>query len=132
MQIIIIFQEYVFKTDDIIFSSLVKFTMNENEIIIFGCNNGFVYCLKERQLHWKIFLHDRIVSTPFVELCPRSSSGSVICITTKGELFILNVNNGEKLSHYSFHGEVFSSPIVMHGKIIVGCRDDNVYIVDII
>ncbi|XP_014291428.1 beta-alanine-activating enzyme isoform X2 [Halyomorpha halys] len=123
-------EEYVFRTDSVIFSSLVKFIMNEEEIIIFGCNDGFVYCLKERKLHWKIFLHDRIVSTPFVELCPTSSSGSVLCFTTKGELFILNINNGEKLSHYSLPGEVFSSPILINGKIIIGCRDDNVYCLD--
>jgi hypothetical protein len=36
------------------------------------------------------------------------------------------------LCKYQFLGELFSSPVVVDDKIVVGCRDDNVYCVDLI
>ena len=114
-----------------VFSSLAKCIVNEKEIIIFGCQDGSVYCLKERELCWKTALDTAIISTPFVEFFEKDKRGLVVCSSTKGTIFILNLENGNKISQYSLPGEVFSSPILINGKIVVGSRDDNIYCLDI-
>ncbi|XP_023932610.1 acyl-CoA synthetase family member 4 [Lingula anatina] len=51
-----------------------------------------------------------------------------VCIcATNGSLYLLALEDGTCFSQYNLPGEVFSSPVVFGDKILVGCRDDYIY-----
>ena len=56
----------------------------------------------------------------------------VVAACTSGTVAILNVSNGIVVASYELPGEVFSSPVIDSGQIIIGCRDDFVYCLDIL
>ncbi|KAL3879099.1 hypothetical protein ACJMK2_031412 [Sinanodonta woodiana] len=57
-----------------------------------------------------------------------SSLGCLVTFcSTKGIVYIVRALNGEKVAQLTLPGEVFSSPVVFCDKLIVGCRDNNVY-----
>ena len=58
---------------------------------------------------------------------PGIEESYLVVASTNGDLFILSANQGNCLAEYHLPGEVFSSPVTMNDKIIIGCRDDNVY-----
>ena len=51
----------------------------------------------------------------------------VFVFSTVGTLYILELHSGVLLGSYSLPGEVFSSPVVVDKQIIVGCRNDYLY-----
>ncbi|KAK7097520.1 hypothetical protein V1264_004483 [Littorina saxatilis] len=51
----------------------------------------------------------------------------VACGSTKGMVAILCCETGEKLGSIELPGDVFSSPVVVGDRLVVGCRDDSVY-----
>lgn len=51
----------------------------------------------------------------------------VYVASTSGNLTALCVATGQQLASTCLPGEVFSSPIVVDGQLVVGCRDNNVY-----
>ena len=51
----------------------------------------------------------------------------VFVFSTVGNLYILDVHSGVLLESYSLPREVFSSPVVVDKQIIVGCRNDYLY-----
>ena len=50
----------------------------------------------------------------------------MIC-SRKGSVYAVSVNSGECRLLVTVDGETFSSPGVAAGKLIIGCRDNNVY-----
>ena len=60
----------------------------------------------------------------------QSPSYYVAVSCTSGVLAILDLTTGSIVRSYMLAGEVFSSPVVDDGKIIVGCRDDYIYRID--
>ena len=52
---------------------------------------------------------------------------AVICCSTKGLLKVVDLNSGCVSSQMQLNGDVFSSPVFLDRKIVVGCRDDFVY-----
>lgn len=55
-----------------------------------------------------------------------------VCVcSSAGCLYLLNFSTGHLISSYCLPGEVFSSPVVIDNSIIVGCRDDYVYCINI-
>lgn len=109
-----------------IFSSLVNVQIGNHETVIFGCNDSCVYCLQDKQLVWKTHLDSKVVATPFIEMY---AFGIVVCFSSKGKCYCLDLLSGQQLCKYEAKGEVFSSPILVENKIIFGCRDNNVYTV---
>lgn len=54
-----------------------------------------------------------------------------ICVcTTSGALYLLDIHTGIKQATLKLPGQIFSSPVVVDGHILVGCRDDNIYCVE--
>ncbi|XP_046368705.2 beta-alanine-activating enzyme-like [Haliotis rufescens] len=51
----------------------------------------------------------------------------VYVASTSGNLTALCVATGQQLASTCLPGEVFSSPIVVDGRLVVGCRDNNIY-----
>ena len=56
----------------------------------------------------------------------------VSCVCSSGLLHLLELGSGAVLGSVRLPGEVFSSPVVQEGRVVVGCRDDKVYAVDIV
>ena len=52
---------------------------------------------------------------------------AVFVFSTVGTLYILELYSGVLLGSYSLPGEVFSSPVVVDKQILVGCRNDYLY-----
>ena len=73
---------------------------------------------------------DRILREQNQATSSKKSRGFVVACSTKGELCVLDAVTGTLCSQYTFPYEVFSSPVVHDGRIVVGCRDDFVYCLD--
>jgi acyl-CoA synthetase len=61
---------------------------------------------------------------------PRSIPVVFVC-STRGTLYCLSLDRGVFVSSWSFSGQVFSSPVVVGNDILVGCRDDFLYCMEI-
>ena len=46
-------------------------------------------------------------------------------------MYLLDLSDGSTLGHLRLPGDVFSSPVVVGSEVVVGCRDDNVYCMQI-
>lgn len=47
--------------------------------------------------------------------------------STDGTVWILDGRDGRKLASLALPGELFSSPVVWGRSLVVGCRNDYVY-----
>jgi acyl-CoA synthetase len=63
---------------------------------------------------------------------PRYAARVVAVGAVDGTLHLFSVANGTALAALRLGGSVFSSCVVCAGKIVVGCRDDTIYCVDIL
>ena len=79
---------------------------------------------------WTFHTESPVYSTPFVSLV--GGTVCVCCVCSTGLLHLLELGSGAVLGSVRLPGEVFSSPVVRQGRIVVGCRDDKVYAVDIV
>lgn len=91
-----------------------------------------MYCLNEDgDLVWKFETSKQVYAVPF--LYPNSDFNGktlVAVMSTDGSLWILVAATGELITSYSIPGEVFSSPVIWENKLIVGCRNNYVYCVE--
>lgn len=55
---------------------------------------------------------------------------SIIAVNTQGEIYSLDIKDGEKIWSYSTKGKIYSTPAVWKDKIIVGSSDHNIYCLD--
>ncbi len=125
--------------------------------VLTGSHDNNVYHLNsEGKLIWKYTMNSAVYATPFIfstrtcEKCrsktaklqqhadsittdnPNSDAQNsqehyVVCCGTQGQIEILDLLSGRSVCSYTVPGEVFSSPVVCGNKLIIGCRDDNVY-----
>ena len=51
--------------------------------------------------------------------------------STKGNLYLVKVEDGTVLCKFQMEGEIFSSPVLYRNCLVVGCRNDMVYCFDI-
>ncbi|XP_078254494.1 beta-alanine-activating enzyme [Rhinoraja longicauda] len=126
-------QLWQFSTGGPIFSSpcIYHFSATKQKII-FGSYDSFVYCLNEDgDLVWKFETSKQVYAVPFVY--PNSDFNDrtlVAVMSTDGSLWILVAATGQLITSYSLPGEVFSSPVIWEKKLIVGCRNNYVYCVE--
>ncbi|KAL2734539.1 beta-alanine-activating enzyme, partial [Vespula maculifrons] len=65
-----------------------------------------------------------IYATPWCE-------DDYMCIAcTDGSLYMCKLSQGDILSSIKLGGEIFSSPVLANGLITVGCRDNNLYVLE--
>ncbi|XP_041054843.1 beta-alanine-activating enzyme isoform X1 [Carcharodon carcharias] len=123
-------QLWQFSTGGPIFSSpcICNFAATDQKIIC-GSHDCFVYCLDEDgNLVWKFETSKQVYSVPFVFTnCDLDDRTLVAVISTDGNLWILAATTGELVASYSLPGEVFSSPVLWKKTLIVGCRNNYVY-----
>ena len=119
----------------------------QSEKILIGSHDHHLYCLdRNGKMMWKYGMNSPVYSTPFIfatgscsNNCPNDDIKdsctlnptmlkhyAVIC-STMGQVNIIDVPNGKLVCTTDVPGEVFSSPVVCGNKLVVGCRNDNVY-----
>ncbi|XP_043762636.1 beta-alanine-activating enzyme isoform X3 [Cervus elaphus] len=124
-------QVWQFSTNEPIFSS--PCTSASEQEIFFGSHDCFIYCCSMKgHLQWKFETTSRVYSTPFVfRNHNHTSEMSLAAASTDGKLWILESKSGQLQSVYELPGEVFSSPVVWESMLIIGCRNNYVYCLDL-
>ncbi|KAJ9558530.1 hypothetical protein OSB04_013144 [Centaurea solstitialis] len=110
-----------------------------NQVIVCSRDGGvYSFNLEKGNLVWKYDLGDPISSSAYVdENLQLTSDHSVIsdrlvCVcTSSGSVVILRVNSEQNMvqqfGRLDVGGGIFSSPVMIGGRIFVGCRDDYVH-----
>ncbi|MGH0157829.1 UNVERIFIED_CONTAM: hypothetical protein FKN15_065100 [Acipenser sinensis] len=123
-----------FSTNGPIFSSpCIDNSSLADQKLVCGSHDNYVYCLKAgSELLWKFKTSAKVYSTPFIFSDHHVGSRSLVAVTsTDGKLWILDSESGVLKTSYSFPGETFSSPVVWGRTLIVGCRNNFVYCLEL-
>nr|XP_056711429.1 beta-alanine-activating enzyme [Euleptes europaea] len=120
-----------FSTNGPIFSSpcISSFTRE----VFFGSHDHFIYCCNmEGTLMWKFETTSTVYATPFVFHSRDLEDKTLLAvISTDGRIWILNAKTGVVEGSGKLPGEVFSSPVIWGTKLVVGCRNNYVYCLDL-
>lgn len=118
--------------DGNIFSHLVtQFNETTNtESIIVASKNKFIYnfeidkkdTTKVPNLIYKINCESPIISTPWVD------GNFITIVSINGDVRILDFKSGDTLTRYSLKADVYSSPVLHKNIIVLGSRDNNLWI----
>ncbi|KFQ31971.1 Acyl-CoA synthetase family member 4, partial [Merops nubicus] len=121
-----------FSTSGPVFSSPCISSLTKEEIF-FGSHDGFIYCCNmEGNLLWKFEATSSVYGTPFIFQSDHLKNKILLAaVSTDGKVWILNAKNGTAEGVSMLPGEVFSSPVVWGTKLVVGCRNDYVYCLDL-
>uniref|UniRef100_S4RLE4 Aminoadipate-semialdehyde dehydrogenase n=1 Tax=Petromyzon marinus TaxID=7757 RepID=S4RLE4_PETMA len=115
-----------FRTDGPVFSS--PCIVGNRLDVVFGSHDGSVYAVSASgQLQWKHQLGAPVYATPCTWVCP---AGLVVAAGTDGLVCVLD-EQGNPVCSYRLPGEVFSSPVAWGDCLLVGCRDDYLYCLQI-
>lgn len=83
-------------------------------------------------LLWKFEATSSVYGTPFVFQSDDLKNKILLAaVSTDGKVWILNAKTGTAEGIDKLPGEVFSSPVVWGTKLVVGCRNDYVYCLDL-
>lgn len=102
-----------------------------SEHLVSASHNKNLYCLetprdiaeeKSPRLRCTLQLHSPIFATPWCE------DGHAFVACTDGTLQVFDLSEGKLLASKQLPGETFSSPIVHHDLAVLGCRDNNLYV----
>ncbi|XP_022247333.1 acyl-CoA synthetase family member 4-like isoform X2 [Limulus polyphemus] len=125
-----------------VFSSISYCQCQKKEdAIIFGCHDNSIYCLtlKNGTLNWKFEANSPVFSTPCIaEIILNVSSSTVKRLkvvtvsSTSGYFCVLNPFSGKLITSHCFPGEIFSSPVMVNNQLLLGCRDNSIYCIEIV
>ncbi|KAJ8333300.1 hypothetical protein SKAU_G00421960 [Synaphobranchus kaupii] len=120
-----------FPTDGPVFSSPCCMpTSLANQRVFCGSHDGSVYCLRscDGALVWRFRAGGKVFSSPFLfHSLASEDEGLVAVATSDGNLWVLGAEDGEPKASLSLPGEIFSSPVLWGRTLVVGCRNDFVY-----
>ncbi|XP_071980107.1 beta-alanine-activating enzyme isoform X1 [Engystomops pustulosus] len=121
-----------FPSDGPIFSSPCMSPLSKH--ITFGSHDGFIYCCTaEAELLWKYKTSSQVYATPFTFPNPHTGNAELLAAaSTDGNVWILDALSGLLVSRCALGGEVFSSPGLYGTRLVVGCRNNLVYCLDLI
>ena len=55
-----------------------------------------------------------------------------LCVcTVSGQVCLLHPSSGALLGRLVLPGQVYSSPVLVEGVLVVGCRDNNLYCIEV-
>lgn len=108
--------------------------ISTSEQIIFGSHDCFIYCCSaDGHLQWKFETTARVYATPFAfRHHLRSTDALLAAASTDGKLWVLESQSGELRGVYELPGEVFSSPVVWESMLVIGCRNNYIYCLDLL
>ncbi|XP_067993833.1 beta-alanine-activating enzyme isoform X2 [Melanerpes formicivorus] len=115
-----------------VFSSPCISSLTQQEVFV-GSHDCFIYCCStEGTLLWKFKATASVYGAPFVFQSDGPQSRVLLAaVSTDGRVWILNARSGRAEGAHKLPGEVFSSPVVWGTKLVVGCRNDYVYCLDV-
>lgn len=105
-----------------------------NHTVTCGSHDGHVYCLNgsDGSLLWQFQTTGKVFSTPFVfDGAPWGLRTLAAVCSTDGKLWVLDGETGTLKATLSLPGELFSSPVVWGHNLVVGCRNDYVYCLEL-
>lgn len=86
-------------------------------------------------VRWKFQTGGKVYSSPFA-FRPLHPGGHhyqtlVAVASTDGTVWVLNAEDGSVCASLSLPGELFSSPVVWGQTLVIGCRNDYVYCLEL-
>ncbi|MCJ8743563.1 hypothetical protein PDJAM_G00095550 [Pangasius djambal] len=99
-----------------------------------GSHDCSVYCINsaDGSLLWRFQTTGKVYSSPFVfDGAPWGIRTLVAVASTDGTLWVLDGEQGTLKASFFLPGELFSSPIAWGHTIVVGCRNDYVYCLEL-
>uniref|UniRef100_A0A8C2YLH2 Beta-alanine-activating enzyme n=2 Tax=Chinchilla lanigera TaxID=34839 RepID=A0A8C2YLH2_CHILA len=125
-------QVWQFSTGGPIFSS--PCTSASEQEIFFGSHDRFIYCCDMKgHLRWKFETTSRVYATPFAfQSHGRDGEVLLAAASTDGKLWVLGSESGQLRRAYELPGEVFSSPVVWESMLVIGCRNNYIYCLDLL
>ncbi|XP_061441228.1 beta-alanine-activating enzyme isoform X2 [Rhineura floridana] len=101
--------------------------------IFFGSHDYFTYCCSMGgNLLWKFKTTSTVYATPFVFHNHDLEDKTLLAVvSTDGRIWILDAKTGLLEGEERLPGEVFSSPVVWGSMIIIGCRNNCIYCLDL-
>lgn len=83
---------------------------------------------KDYTLKWKTQLNSEVYSIPSLG----HMTTDILCVcTSKGTIYLIHATSGSILVQGELPSNIFSSPVIIHNYIIVGCRNNNIYCIEI-
>ncbi|KAF4070939.1 hypothetical protein AMELA_G00279150 [Ameiurus melas] len=104
------------------------------QAVFCGSHDCCVYCINPANgsLLWRFQATGKVFSSPFVfDGSPWGIRTLVAVASTDGTLWVLDGEQGTLKASYILPGELFSSPIVWGHNVVVGCRNDYVYCLEL-
>lgn len=99
--------------------------------VLCGSHDGCLYCLNgaDGSLVWSFQTTGKVFSSPCVfDGSAVGRRGTLVGLaSTDGTVWILDGRDGRMLASFTLKGELFSSPVVWGRSLVVGCRNDFVY-----
>ncbi|XP_058235150.1 beta-alanine-activating enzyme isoform X2 [Hemibagrus wyckioides] len=99
-----------------------------------GSHDSSVYCIDSANgsLLWRFRTTGKVYSSPFVfDGSPWGVRTLVAIASTDGTLWVLDGEQGTVKASFLLPGELFSSPVVWGHAIVLGCRNDYVYCLEL-
>ncbi|XP_012136575.2 aminoadipate-semialdehyde dehydrogenase [Megachile rotundata] len=124
-----------YKINGNVFSYIVKHHNDaDHENIIIASQNKNIYYLQSKGLDFRteptlkytLNFHSSIFATPWCE------NNFLFVACTDGTLNIYDFATNRLIKSEKLPGEVFSSPVIDNDIAIIGCRDNNVYILKLV
>ncbi|XP_060773478.1 beta-alanine-activating enzyme isoform X2 [Neoarius graeffei] len=104
------------------------------QAVFCGSHDSSVYCINSANgsLLWRFQTTGKVFSSPFVfDGTPWGIRTLVAIASTDGTLWVLDGEQGTLKTSFFLPGELFSSPIVWGHTIVIGCRNDYVYCLEL-
>lgn len=104
--------------------------INETTRIIFGTENGILFCLnKDGETQWSMKTGGPIRSTPLIADIEHNSTQQILISSHDGFIYIIS-DNGELIKKIGVGSPIETTPTIIDEKIIVGTRAGEVIAVN--
>ncbi|CAG5862382.1 unnamed protein product [Menidia menidia] len=118
-----------FSTEGPVFSS--PCLLPGQQRLLCGSHDGRLYCLdcSDGSLIWTFATTGKVYSSPCaLDGSALGRTGALAGLaSTDGTVWILDARDGKQLASLALPGELFSSPVIWERSLVIGCRNDYVY-----
>ncbi|KAM9762513.1 beta-alanine-activating enzyme [Menidia menidia] len=118
-----------FSTEGPVFSS--PCLLPGQQRLLCGSHDGRLYCLdcSDGSLIWTFTTTGKVYSSPCaLDGSALGRTGALAGLaSTDGTVWILDARDGKQLASLALPGELFSSPVIWERSLVIGCRNDYVY-----